>query len=188
MEARNRARRLQDARFMWGHVEKMERPATIDGSRETSATQHSGEEEKWRDTSWKRKERARAALHCRVQGREMAMGNPWVPANSMGTGLSKISNSLWVRVFLMDVDIFHGCGFRMTRRSGFVLIAISRHEARGWLCASNRRRSWLEDACNQNVRLKMSLVLRCGPPMLVSVGGVKEREGGGETVVLNGPI
>lgn len=142
VEARNRARRLQDACFMWGHVEKMERPATIDGSRETSAMQHSGEEGKWRDTSWERKERGRAALHCRVQGREMAMGNSWVPANPMGTGLSKISNSLWVRVFLMDVDIFHECGFEMTRRSGFVPIAISRHEAEGWwLCASNGRRA-----------------------------------------------
>jgi hypothetical protein len=26
-------------------------------------------------------------------------GNPWVPANPMGTGLGKISNLSWVRVF-----------------------------------------------------------------------------------------
>jgi hypothetical protein len=26
-------------------------------------------------------------------------GNPWVPANPMGTGLGKISNTSWVRVF-----------------------------------------------------------------------------------------
>jgi hypothetical protein len=26
-------------------------------------------------------------------------GNPWVPANPMGTGLGKISNPSWIRVF-----------------------------------------------------------------------------------------
>jgi hypothetical protein len=34
-------------------------------------------------------------------------GNPWVPANPMGTGLDKISNRHGY-VFLMGIDIFQG--------------------------------------------------------------------------------
>jgi hypothetical protein len=52
-------------------------------------------------------------------------GNPWVPANSMSTGLGKISNPSWVWVFLMGIDIFHGYGFGTAKPSGFVPVAIS---------------------------------------------------------------
>jgi hypothetical protein len=52
-------------------------------------------------------------------------GNPWVPANLMGMGLSKISNPSLVQVFLMGIDIFHGYGFEMAKSSGFVPVAIS---------------------------------------------------------------
>lgn len=52
-------------------------------------------------------------------------GNPWVPANPMGTGLCKISNPSWVRVFLMGIDIFHGYGFGTAKPSGFVPVDIS---------------------------------------------------------------
>jgi hypothetical protein len=53
------------------------------------------------------------------------VGNSWVPANPMDTGLGKISNPSWVRVFLMGVDIFHGYGFGMAKPSGFATVAIS---------------------------------------------------------------
>jgi hypothetical protein len=56
-------------------------------------------------------------------------GNPWVPANPMGTGLGKISNSSWVRVFLMDIEFFHGYEFGMAKSSGFVPVAISSPDA-----------------------------------------------------------
>jgi hypothetical protein len=39
------------------------------------------------------------------------VGNPWVPANPMGTGLG--------------IDIFHGYGFGTAKPSGFVPVAIS---------------------------------------------------------------
>jgi hypothetical protein len=52
----------------------------------------------------------------------------------MGTGLDKISNSIWVWVFLMGIDIFHGYGFGMAKPSGFVLVAIS--TPRGGVCVS----------------------------------------------------
>jgi hypothetical protein len=58
-------------------------------------------------------------------------GNPWVPANPMGTGLGKISNPSWVRVFLMGIDIFHGYGFWTAKPSGFVPVAISSWEEGG---------------------------------------------------------
>jgi hypothetical protein len=59
------------------------------------------------------------------------VGNPWVPANPMGTGLGKISTPSWVRFFLMGIDIFHGYEFGMAKPSGFV------HESR--LEGVNRR-------------------------------------------------
>jgi hypothetical protein len=70
-------------------------------------------------------------------------GNPWLPANTMGTGLDKILNPSWVRVFLMGIDIFHGYGFGMAKPSEFVLVAISRGEILGphvTQDASRRRR------------------------------------------------
>jgi hypothetical protein len=56
------------------------------------------------------------------------MGNPWVPVNPMGTGLGKISNSSWVWIFLIGIDIFHeyGFGFGVAKSGEFVHVAISR--------------------------------------------------------------
>jgi hypothetical protein len=52
-------------------------------------------------------------------------GNLCVLATPMGTGLGKISNPSWVRVFLMGIDIFYGYGFGTAKPSGFVPVAIS---------------------------------------------------------------
>jgi hypothetical protein len=54
-------------------------------------------------------------------------GNPWVPANPMGTGLGKISNL--GTGFLMGVNIFHGYGFGIAKPGGFVPVAISSRKA-----------------------------------------------------------
>jgi hypothetical protein len=51
-------------------------------------------------------------------------GDPWVPANPMGTGMDKILNVSWVWIFLMGLNIFHGLGFGTAKSSGFRPFAI----------------------------------------------------------------